>query len=370
MKRLSVVLLFTFLFLTLTLFPKTANAADTNSAVNTGNVKGGPFYLDIDDCKIEVNLKEGEVLHFGFAKLQSSGTKANPKKNLYEIDGKVYKVSSIVSLPWYDYVSWYDISYLKGKDVTFAYGVTFSEYLVNFDSLVHVGLADKRFKVFYRGTKFEDNAEVKVSRSIFRGSEVNAVMVGTPDGGYYYFTGEIKGAKGDEADVQLISPSEVIFRRDGSEMGWDYAETLRSVMPSLMLNGSTLWFKKLRDVDSWYSKDVKVKYPRQLSAPTVKTNINKETVTLTTKLEYRVYINGERESDWIDVKAYHPDIKGQQLSFYDLIIKVSENGDKERLQKSTVEGSRVSIEIRTKAKAKNQPSKSKTLSITLEEEEE
>ncbi|MCR4778026.1 MAG: hypothetical protein K5858_04200 [Lachnospiraceae bacterium] len=362
MKRLSVLLVLAVLVLTGVFSAKKVRASGYGQSSK-------PFEFNIEDGSVRVNISEGEAMHFGFAKEQKSGAKANPKKSYYEIEGKVYKVSNITSIPGYDNLGWYDFSYLKGKDVTFAYGVTSSINEINFTGIVHIAPGDKRFKVFYRGVKYKDNDEVKISRAVFTGAQVNEKMVGSADTGYFYFVGEVSGADKDEADVKLIDVSKVFYRRDGAMTGGGPADLLSSDLKHMMLNGSTLIFQKDREEYTWFSKEVKIKYPRQLSAPTIKVNEKKEFVTLTNKLEYKIYINGREESGWINVKDNHPDIKGQQLSYYDLIVKKSDDGKTTLLTKENIQNSTVTIEARIVAKAKNQPSRSKTLEITLPSEE-
>ncbi len=364
MKRFSVLLVLAILVLAGMFSVKKAHA----SSYGSGESK--QFEFNIEDAAIYINLGKGEVMHFGFAKEQKGGAKENPKKNVYQIGEKVYKVSSIVSIPSYENLGWYDMSYLKGKDFTIAYGVNYSVNTPYFSEVIHIRPGDKKFKVFYRGAQYKDNDEVKISRSVFTGAQVNRVMVGTPDTGYFYFVGEIKDADGDEPDVQLLYGADVIYRREAALSGGDYAFALEGEMRHMQLNGSTLIFQKIRDKDSWYSKEIKVKYQRQLSAPTAKVNEKKEIISLSPKLEYRIFIDGIEESGWISVKDEHPDIKGQQLSYYDLIAKKTADGKKTLLTKDMIKAYNVTIEVRAAAKAKTQPSKSKLLEITLPVEEE
>ena len=262
--------------------------------------------------------------YWGLAKEDAKGGKGSVK-----IGDKFYKISNIQD--YYDAIDAY--SALKGKAGILAAGehaVPDTEWKV-----LAIPAADNTFK-----------AQVIASKGAVKGTVPANILGG--EFGYLYGTIGKKPVK--EVDWAASAGAIEVKLNDGSWQAFDTffggGHTDALVTAKLKIygqNGSTLTFRLKGSNAAWASKESKVKLAVQPKAPSVKIDVNKDTTSIKSGMEYQVVTVGTNMgNNWIAAT----DKKGVSLATLNLGTSDNKN-----------------VFVRTAASAKKIASKIATITV-------
>ena len=210
--------------------------------------------------------------YWGIAKVDAKGGKGSVK-----IGDKFYKITNVQD--YYDAIDAY--SALKGKAGILAAGehaVPDTEWKV-----LELPASDNTFK-----------AQVIASTSAIKGAAPAKILGG--EFGYLYGTIGKKPVK--EVDWATSAAAIEVKLNDGSWQGFTaFFGTADNdgVTKKLKIygqNGSTLTFRIKGSTTAWASKETKVKLAAQPKAPSVKIDVNKDTTSIKSGMEYQVVTVG------------------------------------------------------------------------------
>ena len=261
--------------------------------------------------------------YWGIAKVDAKGGKGSVK-----IGDKFYKITNVQD--YYDAIDAY--SALKGKAGILAAGehaVPDTEWKV-----LELPAADNTFK-----------AQVIASTGAIKGAAPAHLLGG--EFGYLYGTIGKKPVK--EVDWAASAAAIEVKLNDGS---WQAFATFfgtadnDGVTKKLKIygqNGSTLTFRLKGSTTAWASKETKVKLAAQAKAPSVKIDVNKDTTSIKSGMEYQVVtVGGNLGNTWTAAT----DKKGVSLATLNLGTSDNKN-----------------VFVRTAASAKKIASKIATITV-------
>ena len=223
--------------------------------------------------------KSAGAKFWGLAKVDAKGGKGSVK-----IGDKFYKITNVQE--YYDEIDAY--SALKGKAGILAAGdkaVPDGTWVVS-----ELPAADNTFK-----------AQVIASKGAIKG----AAPAHTLGGEFGYLYGTIGKKPVKEVDWTTSKASIEVKLNDGS---WKDFETFfgtadnDGVTKKLKVygqNGSTLTFRIKGSTTAWASKESKVKLAAQAKAPSVKIDVNKDTTSIKSGMEYQVVtVGNDPTANW------------------------------------------------------------------------
>ena len=205
---------------------------------------------------------------WGIAKVDAKGGKGSVK-----IGDKFYKITNVQD--YYDAIDAY--SALKGKAGILAAGehaVPDTEWKV-----LELPASDNTFK-----------AQVIASKGAIKGVTPAKALGG--EFGYLYGTVGKKPVK--EVDWAASKAAIEVKLNDGSWadfatfFGGDGNDDVTKKLKIYGQNGSTLTFRLKGSTTAWASKETKVKLAAQAKAPSVKIDVNKDTTSIKSGMEYQV----------------------------------------------------------------------------------
>ena len=209
---------------------------------------------------------------WGIAKVDAKGGKGSVK-----IGDKFYKITNVQD--YYDAIDAY--SALKGKAGILAAGehaVPDTEWKV-----LELPASDNTFK-----------AQVIASKGAIKGVTPAKALGG--EFGYLYGTVGKKPVK--EVDWAASKAAIEVKLNDGSWadfatfFGGDGNDDVTKKLKIYGQNGSTLTFRLKGSTTAWASKETKVKLAAQAKAPSVKIDVNKDTTSIKSGMEYQVVTVG------------------------------------------------------------------------------
>lgn len=261
--------------------------------------------------------------YWGIAKVDAKGGKGSVK-----IGDKFYKITNVQD--YYDAIDAY--SALKGKAGILAAGehaVPDTEWKV-----LELPASDNTFK-----------AQVIASTGAIKGAAPAKILGG--EFGYLYGTIGKKPVK--EVDWAASEGAIEVKLNDGSWQGFTtFFGTADNdgVTKKLKIygqNGSTLTFRLKGSATAWASKESKVKLAAQPKAPSVKIDVNKDTTSIKSGMEYQVVtVGGNLGNTWTAAT----DKKGVSLATLNLGTSDNKN-----------------VFVRTAASAKKVASKIATITV-------
>ena len=261
--------------------------------------------------------------YWGIAKVDAKGGKGSVK-----IGDKFYKITNVQD--YYDAIDAY--SALKGKAGILAAGenaVPDTDWKV-----LELPAADNTFK-----------AQVIASTGAIKGTAPAHTLGG--EFGYLYGTIGKKPVK--EVDWAASAAAIEVKLNDGSWQGFTAffgTADATGVTKKLKIygqNGSTLTFRLKGSTTAWASKESKVKLAAQPKAPSVKIDVNKDTTSIKSGMEYQVVTVGtSMGNNWIAAT----DKKGVSLATLNLGTSDNKN-----------------VFVRTTASAKKIASKIATITV-------
>ena len=267
--------------------------------------------------------KSAGAKFWGLAKVDAKGGKGSVK-----IGDKFYKITNVQE--YYDEIDAY--SALKGKAGILAAGdkaVPDGTWVVS-----ELPAADNTFK-----------AQVIASKGAIKG----AAPAHTLGGEFGYLYGTIGKKPVKEVDWTTSKASIEVKLNDGS---WKDFETFfgtadnDGVTKKLKVygqNGSTLTFRIKGSTTAWASKESKVKLAAQAKAPSVKIDVNKDTTSIKSGMEYQVVtVGNDPTANWTAAT----DKKGVSLATLNLGTSDNKN-----------------VFVRTAASAKKIASKIATITV-------
>ena len=223
--------------------------------------------------------KSAGAKFWGLAKVDAKGGKGSVK-----IGDKFYKITNVQE--YYDEIDAY--SALKGKAGILAAGdkaVPDGTWVVS-----ELPAADNTFK-----------AQVIASKGAIKG----AAPAHTLGGEFGYLYGTIGKKPVKEVDWTTSKASIEVKLNDGS---WKDFETFfgtadnDGVTKKLKVygqNGSTLTFRLKGSTTAWASKETKVKLAAQAKAPSVKIDVNKDTTSIKSGMEYQIVaVGADPAANW------------------------------------------------------------------------
>ena len=217
--------------------------------------------------------------YWGIAKVDAKGGKGSVK-----IGDKFYKITNVQD--YYDAIDAY--SALKGKAGILAAGehaVPDTEWKV-----LELPAADNTFK-----------AQVIASTGAIKGAAPAKILGG--EFGYLYGTIGKKPVK--EVDWAASAGAIEVKLNDGSWQafatffGGNGNDDVTKKLKIYGQNGSTLTFRLKGSATAWASKESKVKLAAQPKAPSVKIDVNKDTTSIKSGMEYQVVtVGGNLGNTW------------------------------------------------------------------------
>ena len=261
--------------------------------------------------------------YWGIAKVDAKGGKGSVK-----IGDKFYKITNVQD--YYDAIDAY--SALKGKAGILAAGehaVPDTEWKV-----LELPAADNTFK-----------AQVIASTGAIKGAAPAKILGG--EFGYLYGTIGKKPVK--EVDWAASAGAIEVKLNDGSWQafatffGGNGNDDVTKKLKIYGQNGSTLTFRLKGSATAWASKESKVKLAAQPKAPSVKIDVNKDTTSIKSGMEYQVVtVGGNLGNTWTAAT----DKKGVSLATLNLGTSDNKN-----------------VFVRTTASAKKIASKIATITV-------
>jgi len=210
--------------------------------------------------------------YWGIAKVDAKGGKGSVK-----IGDKFYKITNVQD--YYDGIDAY--SALKGKAGILAAG---EKAIPDTDwKVLELPASDNTFK-----------AQVIASKGAIKGAAPAHILGG--EFGYLYGTIGKKPVK--EVDWAASEGAIEVKLNDGSWQGFTTFfgtandEGVTKKLKIYGQNGSTLTFRIKGSTTAWASKDSKVKLAAQPKAPSVKIDVNKDTTSIKSGMEYQVVTVG------------------------------------------------------------------------------
>ena len=210
--------------------------------------------------------------YWGIAKVDAKGGKGSIK-----IGDKFYKITNVQD--YYDAIDAY--SALKGKAGILAAG---EKAVPDTDwKVLELPASDNTFK-----------AQVIASKGAIKGAAPAHILGG--EFGYLYGTIGKKPVK--EVDWAASEGAIEVKLNDGSWQGFTTFfgtandEGVTKKLKIYGQNGSTLTFRIKGSTTAWASKDSKVKLAAQPKAPSVKIDVNKDTTSIKSGMEYQVVTVG------------------------------------------------------------------------------
>lgn len=288
----------------------------------------------------------------------------NFAENIKEKDWVAHETEDEESNPYFD-VSWFN----KRKDsyavVRVASGSAYEYYCSDL-----IKASKQPFKVGF--TTVVSGASVGKTKTAL----VSGMAIGQPGTGYLYFY------RDKDKKVELITPSSISFRKDGTYEFFPAIKTdngtvkwLEQALSATKIKGATFFFAEAdsdtgEKLEGWVTKEVKFKYAAQKNAPTVKLSAN-HSIALKDGQEYRVVnANGSVKSDWVRVHDKHMDGTSVEkgLRIEDLVVTGSGAGanlfadEASRVKGLACGGAK--IQIRTAATNKALASKYTTIVVS------